>query len=345
MLFLRTIRGLFKQKCAQNMLKISYTTVIKNRVFIVPVTNNIKRKLHDDSDNLEEQDIEHELYEDQPLFLRTVLYPNTTDPLINKINSCTSLQQVLDLVNEESKQLDYRHLTQMVLVMWDLFKVLHHIKGMRWDKSMINMSYLNELHKSNKFKKILKLIYTNLDKFDVYSLSYVMLYLNKLGIKHDNDLLKEITQNVLCRLLENYKNDSASRFLVTVFTEQNLRSLYTVLPLVPHILNSVDECRTAEDLKYLAICLTNIRVFITKDVLNKYKTKVMELMNKGGFDTVDYKPLLKIMFLLHCFEWREESLDLLAKCGSLLKENMNLLTANEIILIFEVINLEIYSEI
>lgn len=339
MLFLRTIRGIFKQKCAQSMLKISYTKVIKNRVFSVPVTNNINRKLHDESDNLEEQDIEHELYEDQPLFLKTMLYPNTTDPLINKINNCTSFQQVLDLVNEESVQLDYRHLTQMVLVMWDLFKVLHHVNGMRWDKSITKTSYLDELHKSNEFKKILTLIDTNLDNFDVYSLSYVMLYLNKLGIKHDSNLLKEITQKVLYRLLENYKNDSGSRFLVTVFSEQNLRSLYTALPLVPHVLNSVDNCCTAEDLKYLAICLTNIRVFITKDVVNKYKTKVLELINKGCFNTADYKPLLKVMFFLHCIEWREENLELLSKCGSLLKENMNLLTANEILLVFEVIDL------
>lgn len=213
------------------------------------------RGLHEDNNNIESdvEDMSHfdgvGVYEENPVYSRDLIYPNSTDSLIQKINESTSIQEVLALVRDNEASINTEQITQATVVTWDLLKILYHINGISPVKyNNLDNTFVRQLHENPEFQKLISLIQVKLESFDVYSLSYVLLSLRKLGLDIKCDLLQLIVQKAAEQLKESFEVSAASRFLVAIFSEPRLPSYFVVQDVIPEVFNFIGMHYTTTDL-------------------------------------------------------------------------------------------------
>lgn len=201
------------------------------------------RCLHDDNETVnveEEPEPVAALYEETPAFIRNALYPGSKDPIINSLVQCTSIQEVLDIVKAKTNRLSNEQITQTVATFWDLIKVLFYLNGMPETKENVKSNdVVLQLHNNAEFQTLLKLIEKNIDKFYAIDLSYVHLYLIKLGLDENHLTMKLITETMKSKLAKEFSLSSASRFITSCFSEYSLKSHFNVQPFIPLILNEI----------------------------------------------------------------------------------------------------------
>lgn len=210
-------------------------------------TYNI-RGLHDENNSIE-NDVEDlnnfddtGVYDEQPVYSRDLIYPNSTDPVIKKINESTSIQEVLAIVEENEESISNEQTTQAIVVVWDLLKVLYHINGISPIKyHKVDNMFVQQLHDNQEFQKLIALIQTKLELFDVYSMSYVLLSLRKLGFSIKSDLLQLILQKTIRQLKECFEIGAASRLIVAIFSEPSLQSYFVVQDVVPEVFDYISK--------------------------------------------------------------------------------------------------------
>lgn len=200
------------------------------------------RGLHDDNDNIE-NDVEDlsqvddvGVYEEQPVYTRDLIYPNSTDPIIKKINESTSIQEVLAIVRDNEQSINTEQITQAIVVTWDLLKILYHINGISPIKyHKLGNTFVLQLHANPDFQRMISLTRLQLEYFDVYSLTYVCLSLRKLGFEIKCDLLQLIVQKIIRQLKEDFQVNAASRFLVALFSDPSLQPYFVAQDIVPDV--------------------------------------------------------------------------------------------------------------
>lgn len=201
------------------------------------------RYIHDfnESENVEEEaEPVAALYEETPAFVRNALYPESKDPIINNLVQCTSIQQVLDIVKTNSYQLSNEQITQTVATFWDLIKVWFYLNGMPESKENVKSNeVILQLYDNAEFQSLLKVIEKNIDDFYASDLSYVHLYLTKLGLDENHNTIKLIVNAMKSKLMKEFSLASASRFITGCFSEYNLKSHFHVQPFIPLILNEI----------------------------------------------------------------------------------------------------------
>lgn len=98
------------------------------------------------------------------------------------------------------------------------------------------------------------------------------------------------------------------------------------------------------------MCLNNLYEFLTKETLQKYKTKVSEMIDNSQLTAEDHKTLLKILIFLNHPKHRHENIEMIRTCCTLIKNKISEMTAPEICLLFDVFqrnqeSAEIFDEI
>lgn len=200
------------------------------------------RYLHDDNEteNVEEHESVAELYEETPAFVRNALYPESKDSVINSLLQCTSIQEALDIIKTNKAHLNKQQITQTVACFWDLIKVLHYLSGA--PESIENVKsngVVLQLYKNSEFQTLLDLIENNLTSFNASDLSYIYLYLTKLGLNEYHHTIKKIVQVLKSKLLEDFSLSSASRYVTSCFSKNGLQSYFNVQVFIPLIFREI----------------------------------------------------------------------------------------------------------
>lgn len=211
-----------------------------NRSSFIALKNNF-RKVHDSSETEEVEDIDPvTLHEDAPVFVRNALYPDSKDPIINNLINSTSIQDVLDIVRENKNRLNNQQVTQAVVALWDLIKVLHHLSGLPETRENVKSnSVAVQLRGTSDFQTLVKFVQQNINGFNAADLSYIHLYLSKLGMEENEDAMRLIVDKLKPKLAEEFSLPAASRFITTCFNEYSLRSLFNIQNLVPPVLQKI----------------------------------------------------------------------------------------------------------
>lgn len=211
----------------------------------LPKSATGSRDLHnDDTENVEDDD-GFELYEEAPVFDRNVLYPESRDPVIRSLINCTSVQQVLDVVRINRDYLSCQHVTQAIITVWDLVKALHHLDGIPESRENVRSnSFVVQLHEHVDFGCLLSSVGNNIQDFNATDLSYVYLYLNKLGVDEKHELIRFMMESLKKKLVEDFSLSAVSRFIVTVFSEYDLKRYFNVLHLVPLVLSKIGRSKS-----------------------------------------------------------------------------------------------------
>ncbi|KAG5885899.1 hypothetical protein JTB14_012146 [Gonioctena quinquepunctata] len=283
-----------------------------------------------------EDDIEEEypLLENEPLNqeVKYILFKNSGDYIINELNDCTSIERICSVLKKYKGSLRPEHITQTVLVLNDLQSIYCEVNSAENPSNV----FLSNLYERSEFLDLLNSTSEYLNNFDSCLLSYLLLYLHKLGISVDNELVQRMYVKLRDQLLEDFSLDRCAKLLKVIFAENSVRPYYVSLSLIPKICNSIDGIEHVEDLENLTLCLNKLHNIVTEEILEKYKDKIQLFIKSRKLKSSDHSAILRIILFLNYPEWRHTNTVLVADCISLLKNEINLLGVSELLILYEV---------
>lgn len=169
-------------------------------------------------------------------YAKHMLYVGSSDLIINELNNCASVDQVLSSIKRYEPFLKPDHMTQAILVLKDLQDMCYRYNN--FSERALN-KFVQDLTNNEQFKRLLELIKHNLDKFDEKLLSYVLLYLFKLGMSADDEFIQQIAYKLKDSLTIKFSLDICARLLSVIFSERSVRPYYISLNLIPTIIKSI----------------------------------------------------------------------------------------------------------
>lgn len=180
--------------------------------------------------------------------LRSFLYPNSEDEIIKKLNSCVTVQQVFDVIDENKMALNHEHSSQALCVLWDLKKICERANFTEDIADEATLSHLSEKIESfvkqitshESFKTLVKSIKSNYYSMTADALSMTLLHLHKLGIPLKHDVMQSMIMRFeeLVDSLEpkDFPLTALSRFSVTLCDANELWTLILSVKLIPHVI-------------------------------------------------------------------------------------------------------------
>lgn len=77
-------------------------------------------------------------------------------------------------------------------------------------------------------------------------------------------------------------------------------------------------------------------VFLTDEILEKYKSKINTMISDSTLQPQDFKVVLKILAFLNYHPYRNRNTELIRKCSVLIKRTISEMNASEVCLLYEV---------
>lgn len=170
---------------------------------------------------------------------------DTSDPVIKKLTKCNSIQEVLDIVCDESSELKCAHLCEAVLVLWDLQKeysksYLDNLIKMDNDTSPIKLleDYIQDRNSNVKFNNFITNLLNELDSMTVKEIVYCLYYLKKMGVNLEKNKFMNVIQACNDKILENQHElncKTVMKYTNYMLSPNGLRFAYTAAKIVPAI--------------------------------------------------------------------------------------------------------------
>jgi hypothetical protein len=288
--------------------KTNYFLLPRNRpqIQVVPVqfvSNASDSDSEDDSiDVMLDEREERELKDPSEVF-RSSLYPDSLDPLILKLNESKSVQDVFIFLHKNQDNLNSSHVSQAVLVLWDLQRIFMQVCVDRnpQDNYSELQRYIKAVSGHPDFHNLLRLVKKFCIEFSPDALTCSLLYLTRMNIDRKNPTMSSLLYECEKGLMS-FPLTAISRFLVAVHGGQ----LWTVAisqPVVPRVLQQLMECEDTEQFRLLTICLSNLHYFVTPSVLSMYKSRVKYLLDRGIIGSKYPRTVVKIINFLDFPRW------------------------------------------
>nr|XP_008192822.1 PREDICTED: FAST kinase domain-containing protein 1 isoform X1 [Tribolium castaneum] len=294
------------------------------------------RTYRDDSSSDEDLDYGYISTLKQEGYARDLLYKNTKDILLNRIYCCVSVQELFNVIERNSHFYRCEDITQTVFVLYDLMRIFCDVAvANRKSLTEAKDEFLNNLLANGTFQKLLQITEEKIHTFDSNTLSYCLLYLRKLGLDVEIKPVQLMNETIRKKLEKEFLIAPASRYLETIFDEVNLRSYFMAQELIPLVLNEIDRRESPNGLHDLTVSLNKLHRVVTNETLDKYKEKVENFIQSGLLTSSDYKVVLQIIAFLNYPKWREKNSVLISKCILLIKNNLNDLNMEEIMMLYE----------
>ncbi|CAG9857060.1 unnamed protein product [Phyllotreta striolata] len=261
--------------------------------------------------------------------LKYILFGDTKDAVIRELNDCNSLEDVWKILEKYNNSLTNEQITQAILVLKDLQISLW--KSRKWD-----FTNFVQLRMSRIFIDLLDKIVNRLDNFDTNHLSYVYLYLSRLGLNADEECMLKIGEKLKRDLEEDFNLAVCSKFLRVAFLESSVRPYYMSMNLIPKILKALDNCDSVEDFSNISTCLNKLAGIVTPSILSDYVKVLERFLDKKKLDSSNSHAILMIISFLNLLPWREKHVELISKCMLLMKNSLHKLDIPYLLLFYDV---------
>ncbi|CAL4108356.1 unnamed protein product, partial [Meganyctiphanes norvegica] len=281
-LFLRNYRGLVNDDEDSGISK--YYDTDDERILLFSTENQYKDK---NDLNLDE--------------LRVILYPNSDEPVLKSLSQCNSVQEVFDIIKEEEKTLTSEQASQAIVTIWDLHKTYERFGMKHWqsfDKYLQPemKKFLEQIRNHRSFQVLLQRMQVTCFELNDMALSCILLYLFRMGLRKEDILMQKLTDLVLDKA-DTFSTIALSRLSVYL-KEQGLHGCYIQSKFLPNVLNQIENCKNAEELKFLTICMSNMSFVTSQNVVYKYKRLVGQLINTGAINESEITVIMKILKFL-----------------------------------------------
>ncbi|XP_050307982.1 FAST kinase domain-containing protein 1, mitochondrial isoform X2 [Anthonomus grandis grandis] len=266
---------------------------------------------------------------------RSILFETKTDPLIGEISKCVSIEDIFTFLREHSDKLQYYHLTQIVLVLYDLQNIFVSHCSEDTDTDL-KESFFKNLMQHQEFYMLTNEIEKSLDTFNPLFLSYMLFYLNRLGFSVESMLIQKMAFKLKNQLMENFSLDNVTRLIRVVFLENSVRPYYIVMDLIPKIFDQIEQLNTAKDLEHLTSCLYRLHNILTDDILKQYDLKIKQLIQEKILTEKDYQLILKTLLVFNTSKWRHKYCSTLSSSISFIKNSMELLNFTQMYHVYDI---------
>nr|CAH7738645.1 unnamed protein product [Callosobruchus chinensis] len=264
--------------------------------------------------------------------VKDALFKDSKDDIIQKLKSCASIEEALTVFHLQSIHHNVDHIAQTILVMVDVQTMFFHYSS---TTQQSRENFINNLLVNTDFITFLKVVEANVHNFPTQTLSYVLFYLTKLGLKADSMLIQLLSVELSNHLKENFNISYCDKLFRVIFSENSVRPYYISLPLIPSVISLIGKCQSVSQLGHLTTCLNRLNNLVTKETLSKYKEEVKLFLKEQKLHN-NKSALLKIIMFLNYPQWRNENIALIAECILALREDINSLRVNELLMIYEV---------
>ncbi|CAH1976024.1 unnamed protein product [Acanthoscelides obtectus] len=317
-----------------NNMPSSNCSYLKNFANIDHLTGyKIIKKLHieaDDDAEISEMlvDTDHTDVE----LVKDALFKHSKDDVIQKLNNCASIEEALTVFHMQTVPYSIEHIAQTILVLVDIQTMFFHYSR---PSQQARDKFINDLLANKEFTVFLKHVEDNVHTFPTNILSYVLYYLNKLGLKTDSSLIQSLAVELRDHLKLKLDVSHCAKLFKVIFAENSIRPYYISLPLIPSVINLIGRCQSVSELGHLTTCLNKLHNIVTRETLSRYKEEVHLFLREKRLNTKD-STLLKIIMFLNYPQWRNQNIVLISQCILTLKEDINSFRVNELLMIYEV---------
>ena len=257
--------------------------------------------------------------EDDPLAdLRNHFYPESSDPLVERLSETNSVSEVLNLVGDVER-LETMQLTQAVATIQHLQKLARHFNKARHDVATLNLmqDFNTQLKNSPHYSKLLNLIHDQLHQFPHNELAFILMCLSRFEEPLYNPVLRDIFL-VLQRNINTLDLETLSYLSVglrpnwLVQTGEDFRMVWrmAMAQCLPRLQHHLLNCSSPEELKQVAICFNRMTNIISDRMMDQLADKAMHLIKSGQVDRVDQdhlSTLNKLILLVKNLDtWHQE---------------------------------------
>lgn len=177
--------------------------------------------------------------------IKNIILPNYDDMLVTKINESKSLQDIFDLIQHNSNQLNWKNISMAIAMVRELqiiyYRVCLYEKNL--DYSTISEDCFKNILTNHDFLNLLNLIEKHHEFMDIQCLSYSLLCLHKIGV----DINSVVNQKLSLRLkkllmstpVEEIQSCVLSRFIVAIISHRDLSGLFILKNIWPIILKKM----------------------------------------------------------------------------------------------------------
>lgn len=352
-------------KCHYNVLQNKYKYLRYTKK--LPSLERIEKysSFTSDSDETEDDIIDETESKTDTVNIRNFLHANSNDPIINKLNDCASVQDVFDVIHKNDN-LDAPQITQAILVLGDLQKCFYKhnvyqndVNVNRIEKSNgVLQNYIEQIKRHEDFTKLIKMIESHYEKFTLNELTCSMLYLNRIGVDIDENVMQLMVNRCEREVARNDPDDlpltALSRFTVTVFNnEGSIWSILVTKNVMPIIIERLrtyvfskkficdsffflGKCESADDFKLLTICLNKMQIVVMDDTLKLYKSVAKKLLENGKVTSEKHRTVLKVVMFLSRPQWCDRNISIIKDYINVLKNDISKLKNGELIQLFKV---------
>jgi hypothetical protein len=193
-----------------------------------------------------------DLYSESETSFRQLLYRNSEHPLIEQLNSSTSVQDIFNFIKEHESELDGQLVSQAVIVLWDLQKSFCKVNVLDLYQNQVTTSllkpcnilnsYINEVHGHQDFEMLLQLVDRWNGDMSVDALTATLLYLNKMGVSVYHPVMQKLISHCECAVEcygPRFPLSALSRFTVAVCSGRGLWPILVTKTTLPRIMAGI----------------------------------------------------------------------------------------------------------
>ena len=269
------------------------------------------------------------LSKDQFDILRVILYPDSSDQVVQQLSQAASVQGVFSIVEGNLSCLTAEQISQAVVTLWDLQKVYGLYGGdFPYLKSLEHSSFIDNIVKHQTFHNLLSRLETVAEALDDNGLSCLLLYLFRLGVSEKLPVMQKLL--VLCaKRIDNFSYSALSRISVYL-RNQGLRGYYLQSKIVNNVASKFKTISTPEDLKLVTICLNSSSRFLSHSLFREYETLLQTFLREGKLESCEPRMILKILRFLTQKDWAWKPVDLQRQMLILMDEKVHTLRGVEV---------------
>ncbi|TMW43306.1 hypothetical protein DOY81_011615 [Sarcophaga bullata] len=182
------------------------------------------------------------------------------DVLLDQLNSCESLKQLESVLKAKQSYLQKEHIVQSIILLWMFNR-------------QSNLSFQQPLE-----QKIIEFLMPILNKYvpilNINEMSTSYLYLRKMGVENTNPEMQKILTNALHEIEHSGEVvclAALSRLVVGINTGRDFFTPMLCANFLRHLKHHVENCASEDEARMISICMFNLQVLISNDLIELYK--------------------------------------------------------------------------
>nr|CAD7572763.1 unnamed protein product [Timema californicum] len=337
----------------KSFIPIKHFLIPNSRVSLCFVRTHSVVKDVSECDNELEENLTTNLFEDAETqdsdSFRDILYPNSNDPIIKLLNSCSSVQNVFDVVKQNENFINACQISQAVLVLWNLQRIFYSVSIREnneatafvssSDPNTLLENYICKVTNHSDFELLLHLVEQHIDELSIDALTCTLLYLRKMNVSINKSVILNLIDHCLLLLKNksfNFPLTALSRFIVAVNQHKGLWTVFILQHTLPKILESLDSCNNVEDFRLITICLIGVHRMVCDSMLESYKKLAHKLLDEKLITAEDSHIITKAVYFLNYPHWSHCNIEIIRTLMLVLRGKINQLNVDDLIKLHKV---------